>query len=160
MITLDTLQARHRFILGSEPGEVALTLYRRYPTARGYATEFNKSKPHPDETEQLQAVLVVALTQAFLEETARVVFCVPEACASETLHQFKAVATLMFQKLQQRRGTIPPDKFQVVVNLYKRVFNQVMIGTQPPPTAPPHWAAFGYLDVDNTLPLWLRDGLV
>lgn len=158
MLTLETLQGRHRFILGSEPDEVALALYRRYPTARGYTTEFNKSKPQQDETAQLRAVLVVTLAQAFEEESARVVVCVPKACAAQTLHQCRAVATLMYDKLRER--AMGPEKFETVSTLYKRVFNQMAIVHHPPRRPPTHWASFGYLDLDPTLPVWLRDGLV
>ena len=153
-ISLETFQARHRLVFGRAPTEVADALYRRFPAQRGYAIEEERS------VERFEATVVMALTQAFENSAIRVVFFVPRPLELWAIEQFKLIAKSMFGKLKERRDQMSKEALQALIDLFKRVYTQVMIGSEPTREAPLHWCAYGYMEHDPRCPLWIRDGLM
>lgn len=153
-LTLETLQVRHSLILGREPDELALGLYKRFPAQRGYGDTGVKDTP------QFEASAVIALAHAFEDKDVRVLFFVPRSCEHWAIERFKDIAKGMFARLKVRKAGMSAEALANVVALYKRVFSQVMIGSEPTQAEPKHWVVYGFLEHDPRLPTWLREGLV
>lgn len=113
----------------------------------------------PDRS-RFEAVVVLALTQALGDPSVRVVFFVPRILELGAIASLKDIAQGMFGRLKARRGTLSKESLQAAVDLYKRIFSQVMIGSEPTREAPKHWVGYGFLEQDPRLPLWLREGLL
>lgn len=153
-ITPATLEARHRIIIGQQPEETAFLLYRQYPGQHGYCLNGLSDRS------RFEATVVLALAQAFEDPAVRVVFFVPRTLELGAIATFKDTARGMFGRLKARRDTMPKEALQAAVDLYKRVFSQVMIGSEPTREAPKHWVGYGFLEQDPRIPLWLREGLL
>jgi hypothetical protein len=153
-LTIETLQNRHRLILGKEPSETALLLYPRFPGQHGFGIDEEPCIP------KFEATVVLALAQAFEDKNVRVVFFVPKNCELWAIDQFKAIAKGMFGRLKAQRNTISKEALESASNLFKRVYAQVMIGSEPTKDAPPYWVAYGFMEFDPQVPYWLREGLL
>lgn len=139
-------------LLAYEPTPEQLRLYDAAPHARGFASCTNVTPAQ--EMQLFDAVLVVALTQAWYEDDQKppeVYLFVPPKHESWAIEQIRRVATGIFARCKHLK----------MVHLARHVgpmFKALLIGGQiaPDMARPERWASFGF-EPDDSLPKWLTD---